>query len=57
MCKLIFKPKNSIKISDKEEAAKVIKLVSLLEDDEDVVNVFSNFDIEENLLNEIMGEE
>lgn len=42
---LIFVPKNVIKVDVPEKAQKVLSLVEALEDDEDVSNVYGNFDI------------
>lgn len=49
---LIFKPKVEIKIAEKEKASKIIKLMDALEDLDDIVNVFSNFNIDEGILKE-----
>lgn len=45
-----YLPKNTVKIDSPEKATKVLKLVDLLEDDEDVSNVYSNFDIPEEIM-------
>ncbi len=45
-------PKNPVKL-DKNEASKVLKLVDALEDNDDVQDVFSNFDIEAEILEEL----
>lgn len=50
--KLTLVPKNMILISDSETAKKILKLMEVLEEEEDISNVASNFDIEEKLLNE-----
>ncbi len=42
--------KEDIKISSKDDSEKIINLIEALEDDEDVSEVFSNFDIDESLL-------
>ena len=44
--RLAWLPKNTVKIAG-EEARKVLRLVSLLEDCDDVQNVFANFDIDD----------
>ncbi len=49
---LSYLPKNTVKIEDLAKAKKVLKLMDLLEDDEDVNNVFSNFDISEEIMKE-----
>ena len=38
-------PENTIEIADPEQAAKVLKLIDALEDNDDVQNVYSNADI------------
>ncbi len=45
-------PKQTIRIENKEEAKKIIKLATALEDSEEVVAIHSNFDIEDKLLEE-----
>lgn len=45
-----YKPTNTVKISDKSGAKKIIALVESLEDLDDVQKVFSNFDIPEEFL-------
>jgi len=46
-------PKNTVKVEDAETAKKVLTLVEELEDNDDVQNVYSNFDISDEILNEI----
>jgi len=46
-------PQNRIEIDDLEKAKQVIKFIEALEDDEDVQDVFSNFDISETVLNQL----
>ncbi|MBU0684056.1 MAG: YebC/PmpR family DNA-binding transcriptional regulator [Candidatus Omnitrophota bacterium] len=46
-------PKNSVKIEDAETAKKVLTLVEDLEDNDDVQNVYSNFDIPDEVLKQI----
>lgn len=48
-----FVAKNPVKIDGLDDAKKVIKLVEALEDDEDVANVYSNFDIPGEILEQI----
>jgi YebC/PmpR family DNA-binding regulatory protein len=45
-------PKNTVKL-EKEHATKVLKLVSMLEDNDDVQRVSANFDIPDDILGEI----
>ena len=47
---LSYLPKNTVKIDSADKAQKILKLLDLLEDDEDVNNVYSNFDIPEEVL-------
>lgn len=47
-----MKPKNTVKIAG-EEAQKLLKLIELLEDNDDVQDVYSNFDIDEAELEKI----
>jgi len=46
-------PQNTIEITDLEQAKKILKLVDTLEDHDDVQNVYGNFDIPEDILNQI----
>ncbi len=46
-------PKNYVPISDKDVARKILALVEALEDHDDVQNVFSNFDIPDEILDTI----
>lgn len=46
-------PNNTIKVEDIETAKKVLALVEDLEDNDDVQNVYSNFDIPDSILKEI----
>lgn len=49
-------PKNTIKVEDVETARKILALVEDLEDDDDVQNVYSNFDISDDILKQIESE-
>ncbi len=46
-------PKTSVKVEDAEIAKKVLTLVEELEDNDDVQNVYSNFDIPDEILKEV----
>jgi YebC/PmpR family DNA-binding regulatory protein len=46
-------PKTMIKLDDLESAQKVLKLAEVLEDHDDVQNVWSNFDIPDELVEKI----
>ena len=50
---LIWNPQTRIVIEDNKKAEQVIKLIDLLEEDDDVQSVHSNFDISENVLKEL----
>jgi transcriptional/translational regulatory protein YebC/TACO1 len=44
--KIIWKPQNNIPV-DEERAQSLMKLVGVLEDDDDVQNVYANFEVDE----------
>lgn len=46
-------PQNKLEIDDVTKANQVIKFIDALEDDDDVQNVYSNFDITEDVLNQL----
>lgn len=48
-----YVPQNAVKIETKEDAAKVLKLIGFLEDNEDVQNVYANYDIPEEWMDEL----
>lgn len=50
---LSYLPKNEVKIEDEQAAQKVLDFVELIEDDDDVSNVYSNFDIPEEILEKL----
>ncbi|PIZ00135.1 YebC/PmpR family DNA-binding transcriptional regulator [bacterium (Candidatus Howlettbacteria) CG_4_10_14_0_8_um_filter_40_9] len=50
---LTYIPKTEVNIDDKEKAKKVLNLMDTLEDLDDVLNVSSNFNIDESILNEL----
>lgn len=50
---LTFVPENTVPVADEAIAAQVLKLHDALDDNEDVLNVFSNFDIPEEILTRI----
>lgn len=47
-------PNNTVKIENEEDARKVLTFVEALEEDEDVTNVSSNFDISDELMEKAM---
>lgn len=46
-------PKNTVKVDDVETARKILTLVEDLEDNDDIQNVYSNFDIPDEILKQI----
>jgi len=46
-------PQNRLEIDDVGKASQVIKFIDALEDDDDVQNVYSNFDITENVMKQL----
>ncbi len=50
-------PRNTIKVEDAETARKVLALVEDLEDNDDIQNVYTNFDIPDEIINEIEKED
>ena len=47
-------PNNTVKIETQEEAKKVMDFIDAVEDDPDVSNVSSNFDISEELMEKMI---
>jgi len=50
-----YVPQTNVQISDLETARRLLKLVDLIEEDEDVSEVHSNFDIAEEILGKLEG--
>lgn len=50
---ITFIPENEVSITDEKKAEKILKLMEALEDDEDVTNIYSNFDIPEELMQKL----
>ena len=48
--KLTWQPKNTTPVSDEEQARALLKLIEALEDNDDVQEVFSNFEVSESLM-------
>lgn len=48
-----YVPQTNVQISDTETARQLLKLIELIEEDEDVSEVFSNFDIAEEILDKL----
>ncbi|MFN7181582.1 MAG: YebC/PmpR family DNA-binding transcriptional regulator, partial [Planctomycetota bacterium] len=49
----ILKPKTTVEVKDKEEAQHLLELIDALEEHDDVQNVYSNFEIPEELLKSV----
>jgi len=50
---LSFIPEKEVKIETEDAARKVLKFIEALDEDDDVSNIYSNFDIPEEILNKI----
>lgn len=50
---IVFIPKQTVKITDPEDARKVLNLVEMLEENDDVSDVYCNFDIDDELMEKI----
>lgn len=50
---LAWVPQTRVPVADKEDARKLLKLIELLEDNEDVQNVYANYDIPSEWLDEL----
>lgn len=48
-----YRAKNPVKIDNVDDARKILKLLDVLEEDEDVSNVYSNFDISDEIMEQI----
>jgi YebC/PmpR family DNA-binding regulatory protein len=49
-------PKNTVKVEDAETAGKVLNLIEALEDNDDVQNVWANFDIDDAVMEKLAEE-
>lgn len=50
---ITFVPKNTVRIDDIEKARQILKLIELLEEDDDVTNVYSNFEIADEIAEQV----
>jgi YebC/PmpR family DNA-binding regulatory protein len=50
-----YVPQNTVPVEDKDAAAKILKLIDLLEDNDDVQNVYANYDIPDEWFAELQG--
>lgn len=48
-------PKTTVQIEDTKEATRILRLMDALEDNDDVQTAFANFDISEEIMQEVMG--
>ena len=48
-----YVPQNTIEVTSKSDAEKILKLIDRLEDNEDVQNVYANYDIPEEWMEEL----
>ncbi len=51
---IVLSPNNTVDISDEALAAKILKLIDVLEDHDDVQNVYANFNIPDEILEKLM---
>lgn len=49
VAELSYIPTNAVKVEDSEDIKKLVKLIDMLEDNDDVQNVYHNWDIPENI--------
>jgi len=54
LAEIQMRPKTTVSITEEERAQKVLKLVEMLEDHDDVSNVFANFDIPDKVMEALM---
>jgi transcriptional/translational regulatory protein YebC/TACO1 len=47
-------PKNTVKL-DEKQAEQMLKLMEILDDHDDVQNIFANFDIDDEVIDKIAG--
>jgi transcriptional/translational regulatory protein YebC/TACO1 len=52
---LTMLPKTTVEVADEGDAKKVLRLMDQLEDNDDVQDVFANFDIPERVLESVAG--
>ena len=52
---LTMLPKTTVAVEDENEAKKILRLIDQLEDDDDVQEVYANFDIPERVLESVAG--
>ena len=52
---LTMLPKTTVEVADESDAKKVLRLMDQLEDNDDVQDVYANFDIPEQVLEAVAG--
>ena len=52
---LTMLPKTTVEVADESDAKKVLRLIDQLEDNDDVQDVYANFDIPEQVLEAVLG--
>lgn len=52
---IVMIPKTTVEIKTKTEAEKLLRFLEVLEDNDDVQNVYANFDIPDEIMEEIVG--
>jgi transcriptional/translational regulatory protein YebC/TACO1 len=52
---LTMVPKTTVEVGDENEAKKILRLIEALEDNDDVQDVYANFDIPERVLEAVAG--
>jgi len=52
---LTMLPKTTVEVADESDAKKVLRLLEQLEDNDDVQDVYANFDIPEQVLEAVAG--
>lgn len=50
---IVYLPKNSVEISSEDTAMKILKLIDILEDHDDVQNVYANFSIPDEIMDKL----
>ncbi len=51
--KLVFLPKSMTPVTDSETAKKLLRLIDILDDNDDVQNIYANYDIADEIMEEI----
>jgi len=52
-CEITMIPKNTVSVTDINDASKLLKLLDALEDHDDVQNVYANFDIPDEIFDQL----